>query len=473
MNGDTAILYNIGNQIKKFYLKRVEGKKLIIAVEVDMEEFNTLIHSLEYTVLIIVFAIFLAMSILLIIAIKKIAIAIKHTEEKVEEIASGEGDLTKRMNVRSNDEIGKLRRAVNSLMEMFEGFVKAIMTTSFSNMEKGKEEIEILEKIEKKGNEIYQEANTISSAIEQLSISAEDIAKSIENVKETFELTKEHIQKSGLTIEDAANVMKKMSEEFSKLKDLINNLNQSSASISSILNVITEIADQTNLLALNAAIEAARAGEHGRGFAVVADEVRKLAERTTKATKEIEDMVKNIQIETKNVSFSIEDQVKLTKEGSKKVLEINSGFKEVLKKVENVYLQIESITSASTEQAQTVNSIVESVKIIAKNIEENNNLIHTNREVVELIIDTNNEIVNFIKSYKVREKIECPNLKKCPFFTGKMERKKLEDLVKTEYCLGNYRMCARFKVKNAGIPVPTDLYPNDPEEAKQLLQEKL
>ena len=159
--------------------------------------------------------------------------------------------------------------------------------------------------------------------------------------------------------------MKKIVESTQSTGAIISSLTNKTNQIDIIAQVIDEIADQTNLLALNAAIEAARAGEQGRGFAVVADEVRKLAERTTKATKEIAETIKSIQIEAKEANGSMANASLVVEDGLKLTNEVESVLNNILQSSEKVFVEISKVANASKQQtilASEVSTNVETIK---------------------------------------------------------------------------------------------------------------
>jgi methyl-accepting chemotaxis protein len=162
-------------------------------------------------------------------------------------------------------------------------------------------------------------------------------------------------------VEETIQGMKKIAERVKQTAETIDALGTRSEQIGEIIGTIEDIADQTNLLALNAAIEAARAGEQGRGFAVVADEVRALAERTTKATKEIGQMIKAIQAETGEAVKAMEEGVREVEKGAISSQKSGESLREILDQINEVNMQINQIATAAEQQTATVSEITNNI----------------------------------------------------------------------------------------------------------------
>jgi len=164
--------------------------------------------------------------------------------------------------------------------------------------------------------------------------------------------------KSGTeVVSNTVRVMSQIAERVSATAQTIQNLGVRSDQIGTIIGTIEDIADQTNLLALNAAIEAARAGEQGRGFAVVADEVRALAERTTKATREISEMIKTIQSETKEAVLAMQEGVREVETGTVEAARSGQALQQILDQINDVTMQVNQIATAAEEQTATTSEI--------------------------------------------------------------------------------------------------------------------
>ncbi len=207
-------------------------------------------------------------------------------------------------------------------------------------------------------------AATTASSMEEMNTTVLDVAKNASQAAEASDKVKTTAQSGARTVQDAVKAIADVQRNALGLKKQIANLGQQAEGISKIMNVIDDIADQTNLLALNAAIEAARAGEAGRGFAVVADEVRKLAEKTMGATNEVGRYIQTIQEEVqKNVS-SVDKTVESVKGATKQASESGKQLREIVGLVETSSSQISSIASAAEEQSLASEEVTRRVEDI-------------------------------------------------------------------------------------------------------------
>ena len=218
--------------------------------------------------------------------------------DAMREISQGEGDLTRRIEVAGEDEVAQTAEAFNQFVQRLNGMFRELRDEA-GQLTQGV--IEVSGAVKRLADDSHVLADISSSnaaAIEEVTVSISHIADATRETDSLARNTGEHSRESANDMQRISSEMSRTSESVGELSSLLASLEQRSQEISKITNVIRDIADQTNLLALNAAIEAARAGEQGRGFAVVADEVRKLAERTGQATVEISQMVENILGET-------------------------------------------------------------------------------------------------------------------------------------------------------------------------------
>jgi methyl-accepting chemotaxis protein len=216
--------------------------------------------------------------------------------------------------------------------------------------------------IERK-NYLETHIHQIATAMEEMSMTVNEVAHNTTNASDSASQVAENAHEGQKIVIQAVKEMQKVAEIVRGSAAVVGNLGVKSERISEIVNVISEIADQTNLLALNAAIEAARAGEQGRGFAVVADEVRRLAERTMASTKQIGAMVSEIQSETAQAVASIEKGKAEAEVSEKLSHQVEVSLSSIVNSIENIRGVISQIATASEEQAATAT-------VIAGNLEE-------------------------------------------------------------------------------------------------------
>ncbi len=283
--------------------------------------------------------------------------------EKMEEFSAG--DLTVRLNVEKDDEMGRLFTGFNSAVENIGRTVQEVNVAVEAAASAATQISSASEELAAGGQEQSAQASEVAAAVEQMVRTILDNTRSAGEAAGSAKGSGETAEKSSLVVGETVKKIEQIAEVVRGAAETVERLGTSSAQIGEITDVIDGIADQTNLLALNAAIEAARAGEHGRGFAVVADEVRKLAERTSGATKQIAAMVVTIQREA-------EEAVGVMQRGGKEVDggillagEARKSLASVVHAAADVLDRVSQIASASEEQSATSEQISRSVEAIA------------------------------------------------------------------------------------------------------------
>ncbi|MCX7725029.1 MAG: methyl-accepting chemotaxis protein, partial [Thermodesulfovibrio sp.] len=285
--------------------------------------------------------------------------SIKKSAKELKSVLStlNRGDFTVDINVYSKDELGEASQILHEIILKRRKFFADSKLISNSLVSSSEELSATTEEISRNLKSQTERASQIASAAEEMSQTVVDIAKNASQIAEVSVVTA-NVAKEGkdMTLNTAQEI-KVIDEAIKKLSEVINVLGDRSRQIGEIVTVIKDIADQTNLLALNAAIEAARAGEQGRGFAVVADEVRKLAERTARATDEIAEMIRGIQTEVDVAEGSMEDATKKVASGvelSNKSAEI---LGQILSKAQELQSMIQQIASATEEMSSVTDHI--------------------------------------------------------------------------------------------------------------------
>lgn len=279
------------------------------------------------------------------------------------DIAHGEGDLTKRVPVGSgSDEITDLARDFNLFIKKMHGVVYLVNQASnrlaTSTLQLSSTANNVVQAAE------GQEARAVhsSSAVEEMTMTAGEVARNSTEAARIAQETAEMARGGQEVMMQTVTGIQQISEAVIQAANIITTLGRSSDQIGEIVRVIEDIADQTNLLALNAAIEAARAGEQGRGFAVVADEVRKLAERTTQATKEIGDMIRQIQQNTKSAVATMEQGTHQVGEGVELANKTGEALSSIHSMVNETAGMIQHIASAAEEQSNATRQIADNLE---------------------------------------------------------------------------------------------------------------
>lgn len=303
---------------------------------------------------VIIFSIFAAISISYLIN-RIIMSPIRGTVEVIESMAGG--DLTKRIDVRSSDEIGNMALHMNNFCESLQGTIRSFANNAVELASASAQLNSTSERIATGAEEVAAQSATVATAGEEMSATSGDIAQNCQMAAEGAQRASQSAQKGAEVVEKTVAVMGQIADKVQETARTVESLGARSDQIGNIIGTIEDIADQTNLLALNAAIEAARAGEQGRGFAVVADEVRALAERTTRATREIGEMIKSIQKETKNAVAAMEQGVHQVENGTEEAARSGAALRDILEQVNDVAMQVNQIATAAEEQTATTSEI--------------------------------------------------------------------------------------------------------------------
>ncbi|MCC6581253.1 MAG: methyl-accepting chemotaxis protein [Phycisphaeraceae bacterium] len=284
--------------------------------------------------------------------------------DRLKDIAQGEGDLTKRMDVHSRDEVGDVARWFNTFLTKIHDTIAQV---AGSAQAVAGASTEIAGSCDQMASGIRQQSDQvtqISAALEQVSASVVEVAQQSNQAATSAAESGEVARTGGEVVAQTINDMQAISKAVEATSESVEELGKRSEQIGKIVEVINDIADQTNLLALNAAIEAARAGEHGRGFAVVADEVRKLADRTTKATEEIAGSITAIQTETKQAVERMNVGANQVQAGVDRAKEAGKSLEKIVAKANDVAKLIQSIAAAAEQQSAASEEVSRSVQSI-------------------------------------------------------------------------------------------------------------
>jgi methyl-accepting chemotaxis protein len=319
----------------------------------------------------------------------------------LKDIASGEGDLTKHLDESAKDEIGDASRWFNVFVEKLRGIISQISSTSSQVASAAIQLNATAEQIATGAEEVAAQASTVATAGEEMSATSGDIAQNCQMAAEGAQRASQTAQNGAEVVEKTVRVMGQIAEKVQESAKTVESLGARSDQIGAIIGTIEDIADQTNLLALNAAIEAARAGEQGRGFAVVADEVRALAERTTRATREIGEMIKAIQKETKGAVAAMEIGVHQVEAGTEEAAKSGLALQEILQQVNDVAMQINQVATAAEEQTATTSEISSNMMQITEVVQQTSHGAHESATAASQLSGNAEELQRLVRQFKL------------------------------------------------------------------------
>ncbi|MDD2539752.1 MAG: methyl-accepting chemotaxis protein [Desulfuromonadaceae bacterium] len=281
-----------------------------------------------------------------------------------------EGNLTQKISAKRNNEISVIIRTINTVQSTMREIIGQISQTSEQmTLASGRLHTNA-SKIASGTEKVAQQTNSVAVASEQMAATSNDIAHSCLSAAENSNRASDTARSGAETVRSATNGMERIAARVKDTAKTVEGLGNRSDQIGQIIGTIEDIADQTNLLALNAAIEAARAGEQGRGFAVVADEVRALAERTTRATHEISNMIKAIQSETRGAVTAIEEGVAEVEKGTEYSIRSGQALEQILSQINDVTMQVNQIATAAEEQTATTGEITTNIQQITTVVQQ-------------------------------------------------------------------------------------------------------
>jgi methyl-accepting chemotaxis protein len=311
-----------------------------------------------------------------------------------------DGDLNVQIDHTSADEIGELSESFRVMTQNLRTIIGQVASTSTQVASAANQLHSTSELIATGAEEVAAQTATVATAGEEMSATSGDIAQNCQMAAEGAHRASQAASDGAAVVEKTVAVMGLIAERVQESAKTVESLGVRSDQIGAIIGTIEDIADQTNLLALNAAIEAARAGEQGRGFAVVADEVRALAERTTRATKEIGEMIKAIQKETKGAVTAMEQGVQQVETGTVEAAKSGQALQDILAQVNDVAMQVNQIATAAEEQTATTSEISSNMMQITEVVQQTSHGAHESATAAAQLNGNAEELQRLVRQFK-------------------------------------------------------------------------
>ena len=339
---------------------------------------------------------FLAFSVLI---TRSIGRPVINVVEASREIA--EGDLTRRIVVKGGDEMGLMAETLNCMIEKLNSFFASI-TENITRIKGQSERLsDFSEHMQAGIRQQSSQIEQVASAATEMSQTIIDMAQNASNSSESARNSYDTAQKGMNAVREVVESIQSLAEEIEDASARLQMLGKRSEEIGEILMVIQDIADQTNLLALNAAIEAARAGEQGRGFAVVADEVRKLAEKTAQATDDIAGRIKAIQGETEMTITVMKRSTESFRASVEKANNAGDALNEIVDSSRQVMDMVQRIATATEEQSSAAEQVSQSMEVVAGIVKDNAGQVDSLKELSDELLNIANKLSEQISHFKL------------------------------------------------------------------------
>ncbi|OOE88573.1 methyl-accepting chemotaxis protein [Salinivibrio sharmensis] len=364
MNSGESVMADVGGAESVVYAKPIKDTGLMTVTVINYDSLVAPLFDAVWGQIAVTIAVVIACTLLFNLLVNILFRPLTNVSNALEQIAHGSGDLTQRIDVESEDEVGQLAKNFNTFVGSMHQLISHIReqaeqltSQSDSSTERARCNVDDI-------NQQQQEVTMVATAVTELASATQEIASHAEHTANTAQESTASTDNGRAVVENTKTSITRLSDELKQASTIVAELDKHSQEISTVLSTIQGIAEQTNLLALNAAIEAARAGEQGRGFAVVADEVRILSQRTHASTEEIKSTIETLQTTTASAVSTMESSSALAGDSVSDVDKATAALSEIDAAVNQISDMATQIATAAEEQTHVTSEITQNITSI-------------------------------------------------------------------------------------------------------------
>jgi methyl-accepting chemotaxis protein len=326
---------------------------------------------------------------------------IEHLTNGLRDIATGEGDLTRRLDIKGQDEVGQAATVFNQVMENFSSLVRQVSQSATEVSAKAHSLAQSASQVADGSHQQNEKSLTAASAVEQMVSSIAAISQSAEHVQQQSQESLKRSEEGNKSLSHLLDEMNNVEQTVKVMAESVNEFVRNTDAINKMTQEVKDIAEQTNLLALNAAIEAARAGEQGRGFAVVADEVRKLAEKSSRSASEIDAITETLSAQSVNVRKAIEEGLGHLTSSQASVSNVADILQAANGSVSEVGHGLDAIAAATDEQRRVSGEVADNIEAIAAMARDNNDAVEQTAAAAQSLESLADSLQNTVGRFKV------------------------------------------------------------------------
>nr|WP_288455287.1 methyl-accepting chemotaxis protein [uncultured Pseudomonas sp.] len=385
-----------------FYMHAIDGTPWFLATALPTSQITAQRDDVLGTLALLQIPMVLLLVAMAVYAIRQLVQRMKTLKANIDALSTGDADLTRRITIRAEDELGAIGHSINRFIVYLQDMIGEV-TQATAAMSSG---LERLQQTSAQTNQILvrhaSETDQTVTAITEMSATADSVAQNAAETAAFTQRANEHADRSRVVVGEASNSVTALIGEVASATSTVENMRQDAARITETLDVIGAIAGQTNLLALNAAIEAARAGEQGRGFAVVADEVRALAARTQASTSQINEMLARLISGVSSSVTAMENTQASCQSAADATARVNAGLDEMASSVNQINTLSTQIATAAKQQSAVTEEINHSMVQIRHMVDDLVQSGHASEDNTRSLLEANGRVISLMNRFKVR-----------------------------------------------------------------------